>query len=166
MPDPLMALLLGLAVLAGTAVTLWPHHGLWARWQQSRHLNERIRSEDALKHIHKWEMKGRRPTVASIAGAIHARLDEAIALVNNMQQSGLVTISGDEVHLTPTGRETALHIIRAHRLWELYLAEETGFDEREWHSAAEQREHLLTAEQVAQLADQLVYPTHDPHAWI
>lgn len=163
MTDPLLALLVGLLVVGGTAVILWPDRGIWARWQQSRHLTERIRREDALKHIHKWEMKGRRPTLESIAGALNARLDDTAALLSDMQSNGLLTITADDIHLTPAGREAALHIIRAHRLWEHYLAEETGFGEAEWHGRAEQLEHALSPEQVERLASQLGYPTHDPH---
>lgn len=163
MTDPLLALLVGLLVVGGTAVILWPDRGLWARWQRSRHLTERIRSEDALKHIHKWEMKGRRPTLESIAGVIHGSLDETAVLLNNMQANGLLTIIADEIHLTPAGHEAALHIIRAHRLWEHYLAEETGFDEAEWHGHAERLEHALSPEQVERLASQLGHPIYDPH---
>jgi DtxR family transcriptional regulator, Mn-dependent transcriptional regulator len=163
MSDPLTALIVGLLLLGGTAVILWPDRGLWARWQHGRHLNQRVRSEDALKHIHKWEMKGRRPTLESIAGAVNASLDQTAALLSDMQANGLLTISADEIHLTPAGREAALHIIRAHRLWEHYLAEETGYEEAEWHGQAERLEHALSPEQVEQLASQLGHPTYDPH---
>jgi DtxR family Mn-dependent transcriptional regulator len=40
-----------------------------------------------------------------------------------------------------------LRIIRAHRLWEEHLAEETGFTEAEWHGQAEYYEHILTPEE-------------------
>jgi DtxR family Mn-dependent transcriptional regulator len=56
-----------------------------------------------------------------------------------------------------------LHIIRAHRLWERYLADETGVAENEWHGQAEDREHHLSPEQVKALSTQLGHPTHDPH---
>jgi DtxR family transcriptional regulator, Mn-dependent transcriptional regulator len=163
MPDPLLALLTAVFLLGITAVILWPDLGLWARWQHNRHLNERVRSEDALKHIYKCEMKGRRPTLESIAGTIHASLDEAAHLLTNMQTGALVTIVDEDIHLTPNGREAALHIIRAHRLWEHYLAEETGFEEAEWHGRAERLEHSLTPAQVNALADQLGHPRYDPH---
>ncbi|MBK8989131.1 MAG: FeoA domain-containing protein [Chloroflexi bacterium] len=163
MPDPAVALLIGVAVLGVTAVILWPDRGLWARWQHSRHLNERVQSEDALKHIYKCEMEGRRPTIESIAGAIHANLDDTAHLLVAMQNGALVAIAGGDIHLTATGREAALHIIRAHRLWEHYLAQETGFEEAEWHGRAERLEHSLTIEQVNALADQLGHPRYDPH---
>ncbi|MBK5107283.1 MAG: metal-dependent transcriptional regulator, partial [Anaerolineales bacterium] len=56
-----------------------------------------------------------------------------------------------------------LRIIRAHRLWEEYLAEHTGFSEAEWHDQAEKYEHLLSAEETKDLAQQLGNPVYDPH---
>jgi DtxR family Mn-dependent transcriptional regulator len=54
-------------------------------------------------------------------------------------------------------------VIRAHRLWEHYLAQETGFDEREWHERAEAAEHRLTPQEMDELSALLGHPTHDPH---
>ena len=56
-----------------------------------------------------------------------------------------------------------MKIIRAHRLWERYLADETGFEEAKWHDLAERYEHHLSPAQVEALAQQLGNPTHDPH---
>jgi len=158
-----MALSVAAGLLALTAVFLWPERGIWARWQHTRHINERVQSEDALKHIYKCEMKGRRPTLESIAGVIHANLDNTAELLSDMESNKLVSILDGEIHLTPAGREAALHIIRAHRLWERYLAEETGFEEAEWHGRAERLEHALTPAQVDELANQLGNPAYDPH---
>ena len=163
MVDPLIALGTAVLIIIILAAFFWPERGLVARWQKTGHLNERVRSEDALKHIHKFEMEGRRPTMESIAGAIHISQNDAAALVASMQTNGLLQTSQGEIHLTPQGRDSALHIIRAHRLWERYLAEETGIHEAEWHGKAEQAEHQLTPAQADALALHLGNPTHDPH---
>jgi len=163
MPDPLTALLIASALAGVTAVIFWPEHGLLAHWRRDRKMSERVRSEDTLKHIHKFEMEGRRPTVESIAGALHINLNETAELLTRMQANGLLRLEQGEIRLTPQGREAALHIIRAHRLWERYLAEETGVAEMEWHGQAEQFEHRLSPDQVNALAAQLGHPTHDPH---
>jgi DtxR family Mn-dependent transcriptional regulator len=163
MVDPLIALGTAVFIIIILAALFWPERGLVARWQQAGRLNERIRSEDALKHIHKFEMKGRRPTMESIAGALHISQNEAAALIATMQQESLLQAGQGEIHLTPQGRDSALHIIRAHRLWERYLAEETGIHQAEWHGQAELAEHQLTPAQADALALQLGNPTHDPH---
>ena len=129
MPDPITSLLITALIAGLGTVIFWPERGLLARWQQTRHVTERMRREDALKHIHKWEMDGRRPTTESIAGTLHISLNETADLLTHMQANKLVQIKDGDIHLTGDGREIALHIIRAHRLWERHLAEETGFSE-------------------------------------
>lgn len=161
--NPLIALLFGIFLIGITAVIFWPEKGILARWQKTGHLSERVHSEDALKHIYKFEAKGRRPTLESIAGILHLSLDDTAELLSKMEANRLLNLSGESIQLTTAGQDTALHIIRAHRLYEHYLAEETGYDETEWHSQAERHEHSLSREQINALANQLGNPTHDPH---
>ena len=56
-----------------------------------------------------------------------------------------------------------MQIIRAHRLWERHLADETGVDAVAWHKKAEHREHRLTPAQTDALAARLGHPRFDPH---
>ena len=124
---------------------------------------ERILSEDILKHIYSCQQKGHRPTLESIAGAVQVSVDQVSTLITKMGAHNLLTLDSSEIHLTPTGEEYALQIIRAHRLWERYLADETGFDESEWHNQADRHEHDLSPAEVDALAARLGHPTHDPH---
>lgn len=161
--DPRLALALVAVLALLVALFCWPRRGLWARWQRARRFSERVYREDALKHIHKAEAKGRRPTLESIAGAVGVGLDEAARLVGALSADGLLEDRAGTPALTLQGHEVAVHIIRAHRLWERYLAEETGYDEEEWHGQAERREHDLTPAELEALAARLGHPTHDPH---
>lgn len=161
--NPATLLFIGIVLLGATAVLLWPEKGVLARWQQSRQMTDRARREDALKHIFKSEQKGRPCTVESIAGALQISIHDATNLLAEMQASRLLDIQSSNIRLTPAGLDSALHIIRAHRLWERYLAEKTGFGEAEWHSQAEWQEHRLTPEAANALAARLGNPTHDPH---
>lgn len=163
MPNPAIALGLALLLLTLAALVFWPRRGLWSRARQARQNTTRVRTEDALKHIHKGEMYGRRPTLEGLAGALQLSTDEAVTLLDGMATLNLVQVIDGDFHLTPTGRAAALHIIRAHRLWERYLADETGYDETQWHAQAERYEHTLLPAQVEQLSSQLGHPTHDPH---
>jgi len=144
-------------------VLLWRKDGPWGRWRQMRELAARVLREDALKYIHKSQVNGRRPTLQGIAGTLHIHTDRAANLLAEMARRDLVTFASGELQLTPAGREAALHIIRAHRLWESYLAEQTGVAENEWHGQAEDWEHQLGPNQVNALSAQLGHPTHDPH---
>jgi DtxR family Mn-dependent transcriptional regulator len=151
------AWLLALLVLMAGASTAWP------RWRRARGLAARSQREDVLKHMLKCETRGERPTLDSIAGAVQISTGDAASLIQELQEVGMVSCDDGPLVLKPAGREMAMHIIRAHRLWESYLAERTGVDAREWHERAEHQEHLLTPGEADALAAQLGHPTHDPH---
>ena len=163
MPDPRVALGIFTLITAALLVVFWPRRGLAARLRRSRLMTNRIVTEDALKHLHNFEMAGRRPTVESLAGALHVTVNEASSVLNTMEAGGLVVVKNGDFRLTPQGRESALHIIRAHRLWERYLADKTGYTEVEWHQQADRFEHRLLPAEVEALSAQLGNPTYDPH---
>jgi DtxR family Mn-dependent transcriptional regulator len=163
MPNPVIALLSAMLITLLGALLYWPQRGIIARWQRTRRSTERVHREDALKHMYQSEMAGRCPTIESIAGALDLRRNEVAGLLARMQSDGLLQIIKGEICLTPRGREGALHIIRAHRLWERHLAEETGVGELEWHQQAEIQEHLLSPAETRELAARLGNPAYDPH---
>jgi DtxR family Mn-dependent transcriptional regulator len=150
-------------VIAVLAFVLWPDRGLWSRWQKGRKLTERALREDAAKHIHKRELSGRHASMESLAGVLQITLDEVAELLTEMESHGLLNTQGGKFQLTPKGQSFALHVIRAHRLWERYLADETGLPETEWHSRAELSEHRFTPAELDELSEQLGNPLHDPH---
>jgi DtxR family Mn-dependent transcriptional regulator len=158
-----MALLVaGLLALAAYWL-LRPQHGLISRWRHSRRITDRIRREDALKHIHRCEMEGVPPTLHSLAGGLQISSDQAAELLAELQSDELVLADGGALGLTPGGRQTALHLLRAHRLWESHLASETGVPEVEWHGQAEDAEHHLSPDELQALDARLGHPERDPH---
>ncbi len=163
MPDPFIALLVGIFSLVILAIIFWPDRGLYIRWQQARRMSERVLREDALKYLYSNELEGRRVTLQSLAGELEISLDEAAELLGEMTRLGLVESSEDAYELTITGREVAVQVLRAHRLWEQYLHDYTGYSEEELHARAEAQEHLLAPEEVAALDERLGFPLYDPH---
>lgn len=163
MPHPLLALSLAFGLAGLLAWLLWPRRGLLARWRDARFRTEQILREDALKHLHRCQMTGQRVTLEGLAGALAVGGDRAGEILRDLGERGLVRHGPEGIELTARGRESALHIVRAHRLWERYLAEATGFHETEWHQRAERREHLMTSDEMDSLAAELGHPTHDPH---
>lgn len=141
----------------------WPRHGLLAQLRRAREHARRSSREDALKHILKSEANGRVATLDSIAGALQITTGAAAQLLEALEACDLLTFEGGRLRLTVAGRDMGLHVVRAHRLWESYLAEQTGIAEKEWHHRAEKQEHLLTPEQTTALAAKLGYPMRDPH---
>ena len=158
MPDPLSALLIGLLFVVLFLSLFWPSGGLIGRWRRMRRMSARVLREDALKYIHKSDIRNQRVNLQSVAGALQISVNQAAELVDDMERQELITLEGGEMQLTPAGRDYALQVIRAHRLWERFLAEETGFDESEWHGRAEQLEHLLTQDEANALSAQQEIP--------
>jgi DtxR family Mn-dependent transcriptional regulator len=158
----LVATIIGL-----TGLLLWTGAGLVWRWRRDQQARNRILIEDALKHLYDCETAApsgpRPPTLPSIAGRLQIPENRAAELMQTMQAQGLIQWKGEQFQLTPDGRTYALHIVRAHRLWERHLAEETGYGETSWHSQADQFEHELTPKETDELARRLGYPLLDPH---
>ena len=163
MPNPLISLIVGLAFLGLLALLFWPDWGLYIRWQQARRMSARVLREDALKYLYTNELEGRAVTLPSLAGEMGISLNQAAKLLEEMTRLGLVEPHDDAYALTDTGREVAVQVLRAHRLWERFLSERTGYSEEEWHARADQAEHLLQPEEVEALAESLGNPRFDPH---
>lgn len=163
MNDPLILLLIAVGLLAVMLWLFWPERGFFWQWRQTRKMTERVLIEDALKHLHSCEYQGRQATLESLAGVLGTTGDSIANLLTEMQDRELVTLSEGSPQLTPRGRDYALHIIRAHRLWESYLANKTGYEASDWHTQSERREHELSPTEANVLAAQLGYPRFDPH---
>ena len=130
-------------------------------WQDAR--SRRVLVEDALKHIYKCEYDHITATTLSLSGALGFKLKRTLSLIETMQQRGLIRLSGDNITLEPPGRALAIQVIRAHRLWESYLAEAKGVPMEAIHEEAERQEHAITPAQADALEEQLGYPQYDPH---
>ncbi len=163
MPDPAISLIVTVAIVAAGWFVFRPERGMFWRWQHGQNLTAKVLQEDALKHIHQCEIHGGKPSVKSIAGALKVSLDEVAKVINNLEAHELLQFESGDIRLTTAGREYALRMIRAHRLYERYLADETGYEETDWHDRAERFEHTLTADAANELAARLGNPTHDPH---
>lgn len=163
MPAALLALLTAVA-LTGLAVLLfWPAWGLFWRWSRGLEASDRVRVEDALKHLWDCEYRQHPGTLQSLAGTLGLSGQRAAALVQRLERLELVGREGDRLRLTDEGRRDALRVVRIHRLWERYLADQTGLDAREWHPEAERREHRTSEAEADALAATLGHPRFDPH---
>jgi DtxR family Mn-dependent transcriptional regulator len=163
MSDPLTALLFALVAAAAGYVLFRPRTGWFWRIRQSLGVSERVRKEDALKHLHESEYEGRLASVESLAGVLGLSRGAAAELIKELIARGFAMPGEDGYVLSPSGRSYALQVIRAHRLWERYLADETGIPPAEIHERAERAEHRLTREEADELEARLGFPSHDPH---
>ena len=151
---------LALAILAG--VLLWRRSGLMGG-SRRRAAPDRVAIEDALKHIHAQEVRGRLATRQSVAGALGIPLAEAVQHLVTMDQRGLVRHADSGLELTDEGRALALQVVRAHRLLERYFADELRMPIDALHAAADRDEHALSSADAQALDEHLGYPRRDPH---
>lgn len=163
MNDPLILLTAGLLLLLLALIFLYPGKGILSRWKKSIYSSRKFLIEDALKYLYNCEYNNTVCSLNSIAGNLSISADTATEIISKLESMGLVTTNKEELKLTDDGRNYALKIIRVHRLWEKYLADETSVKENEWHQKAEEVEHHLTPEQADQLAAQIGNPVFDPH---
>ncbi len=161
--NPLNSLLTALLV----GIILWalfhPGSGWFWQWRLSREINIRVRREDALKHLHESEYQEQPATVQTLAGVLGITVGEATELIAELIRNGYVRPAEDAYVLTVEGRSYALQVVRAHRLWERYLADETEVKEEEIHARAERAEHNLSPAEADELEARLGHPTYDPH---
>jgi DtxR family Mn-dependent transcriptional regulator len=147
------------------SLVVWflPRHGAaahFARWREARH---RVRVEDALKHMLAANQRGVAATGESVAGAVGIGASSATALIEEIEREGLAETRASALTLTARGRDYALQVVRAHRLWERYLDDETDVPLTAIHLAADRAEHRLTVDQADRLDAQLGHPPTDPH---
>jgi DtxR family Mn-dependent transcriptional regulator len=153
-----------LLILIGIVVFIfYPRMGLLARYKDWRSAREREQLEDALKHLLDREHAGRYASPESLAGTLNLPRAKATHLISDMESQGLLETKGMELHLTPEGEHWAMHIVRAHRLWERYLVDEARMPLNKIHDEAHKREHTLTEAELNDLDAALGYPTRDPH---
>lgn len=140
-----------------------PQWGVVTRWKQRRWLHSREAMEDALLHLHQREHEGRLASIESLAGALGVSTRMALMLAERMEEQGLLQSGAGGFSLTPEGHRLAIQVVRAHRLFERYLAYETSVPPHEVHGLAHRLEHTLTPEQLEQLDAYMGHPVIDPH---
>ncbi len=141
----------------------WPESGLYAGIKKSKLNKERILLEDALKYIFDCEYKDIVCHPDNIAGNLDISEERTREILEKLVKMDLIKDNLDEILLTPRGKEYAVRIIRIHRIWERYLADETGLKEKEWHREADKIEHFITPDKANDIASKIGNPVYDPH---
>lgn len=153
--------LLAIALLA--LAVLIPKYGLAAQVRGYRSALARERTENALKHLLRQATDGHSASFRSLKGELGLSDAALLALAERLEREGLIQSDGTHLKLTTEGERVALHVLRAHRLWEVYLAEELGVPVDRIHAEAERQEHRLDARQLDRLSAAMGHPRIDPH---
>ncbi|MDX2000060.1 MAG: metal-dependent transcriptional regulator [Thermoanaerobaculia bacterium] len=122
--------------------------------------------EDYLKTILLAEeaQPGSLVATGRIAAALQVVPGTATSMVKTLAESGLVTHEPyNGVRLTEAGRRLAAHVLRRHRLVELFLVEVMGLDWSEVHQEAERLEHVISERLLERMDEMLGRPEVDPH---
>jgi DtxR family Mn-dependent transcriptional regulator len=99
--------------------------------------------------------------LASLMGVVPGT---ATSMVKALADSGLVTYEPrGGVKLTTGGEQLALHVLRRHRLVELFLVKVLGLDWSEVHDEAEELEHAISDKVLERIDALLGRPAADPH---
>jgi DtxR family Mn-dependent transcriptional regulator len=99
-----------------------------------------------------------------LAAAMGVVPGTATSMVKALADSGLVEYeSRAGVRLTGRGEQLALHVLRRHRLLELFLVETLGLDWSEVHTEADALEHAVSDRVIERIDALLGHPKADPH---
>ncbi|MRX64028.1 DtxR family transcriptional regulator [Maribacter luteus] len=161
--NPLIALLIFLGLSLLGYLFFRPNRGWYWFIKNSSRATDKVIAEDILKRLYHNENASNFLNINDVVRTLKQDEQMVVESINKMTTLGLVKMEGDIVRLTKSGSDYALRIIRAHRLWERYLAEKTGFNKSEWHQRAERKEHELTMDDTNLLANTLGNPQFDPH---
>lgn len=119
--------------------------------------------EDFLKYAAADFMAGEAVAIARIADAISLDSNSLVPLLEQLQGEALLICHDSVWALTEAGWTRGRQLLRAHRVYESYLAEQTGTPPSEWHLEADRHEHMLDPDEVNRMSEKLNFPRFDPH---
>lgn len=159
--------LTSLAIFLGISLMLFfifrPKKGLYFLLKSMYQQKDKTIIEDILKYLYHNQTSNNSITTIDLTNTLNFPNTVIIESLKKMMDNELIILEQDSYKLTANGNEYALQIIRAHRLWEKYLSEKTGFHKTEWHERAEKKEHELSASDINNLSTLLGNPKFDPH---
>jgi len=99
-----------------------------------------------------------------IAGALGVAPATVTAMMKTLTESGLAIYEPYAgVKLTSAGHKLAMHVLRRHRLIELFLVRFMNMDWSEVHEEAEVLEHAVSDRILRRMDEMLGRPSVDPH---
>jgi DtxR family Mn-dependent transcriptional regulator len=123
--------------------------------------------ENYLKQLYlEQNTPGAEPMVSMgrLAAAMGVVPGTATSMVKALADSGLVVYEPrGGVKLTRSGEQLALHVLRRHRLVELFLVKVLGLDWSVVHDEADMLEHAISDQVLEKMDAVLGHPTVDPH---
>src|SRR5437899_5314833 len=120
--------------------------------------------EDYLKAIYHLSSQGGFAATSDIAALLEVAPPSVSGMVKRLSETGLIEhVPYRGVQLTAQGRRAALRMIRRHRVLEVYLSQQLGYDWDGVHTEAERLEHAVSDDLIERMANALGDPQYDPH---
>jgi DtxR family Mn-dependent transcriptional regulator len=120
--------------------------------------------EDYLKVIYHLSSQGGFAATSDIAAQLDVSPPSVSGMVKRLSETGLIEhVPYRGVQLTAQGRRAALKMIRRHRILEVYLIEQLGYDWDGVHDEAERLEHAVSDNLIERMSGALGHPRYDPH---
>lgn len=127
-------------------------------------LGSDVAAEDYLKAIYELEPAADTVSTSEIADRLGRSAASVTSMLKRLSEHGFVDyVPYRGVRLTRSGTRRALGVLRRHRIIELYLIEELGYEWDGVHAEAERLEHAASDELVERMARVLGQPEFDPH---
>ncbi|MFQ5511199.1 MAG: metal ABC transporter permease [Candidatus Krumholzibacteriia bacterium] len=149
-----------LIVLSATGVFIFsfffaPRKGLLARLRRLLLLRATVARENVLRSMYEvaesagsWDIVVSAERIAEQRGrGVHGVTKQVRPLV----REGLLRRSGEDVSFTEAGLQAAYHVVRNHRLWEMFLMHESQLAADHVDRDADFIEHFLSVEIVGEL---------------
>jgi len=141
------------------ALIFAPRYGLLARWYRLRQMVPQQTVEDILSAAVRTDGT---PIYVENVRQYAANDKHLRGAMKRLVADGLLDKGSSGFSLTEKGRQEAMRILRAHRLWEAYL-QHVGTPAEKIHPAAHHLEHISDVQTVDYLDDLLIHPEVDPH---
>jgi DtxR family transcriptional regulator, Mn-dependent transcriptional regulator len=121
--------------------------------------------EDYLKAVYRLQAEAGCPVTTNALGDwLGVTASSASGMLRKLDDLGLVVYEAYRgVRLSDTGWRAAMHVVRRHRLLELFLSETLGLAWDQVHDEAEALEHALSPGLCDVIAAKLGDPRTDPH---
>ncbi|MDP7029049.1 MAG: metal ABC transporter permease [Phycisphaerales bacterium] len=143
-----------------------PGRGVLMRRMAARRDAMQIAIEDALGLLFRLEERSVHASRAEVEELLRSdvRVGSRLgAVLGRLRRGALVALHQDTWRLTDHGRAEARTLVRAHRLWETYLAGHASIPDSHLHAAAERLEHVSDAAVAEALEAEVGQTRDDPH---
>lgn len=149
------------------ALIFAPRQGLVSRTLHQSALSLNVAMDDLLGLLYRMEELDLDEQTSKAPALLSQQLGyrmiiARLAVWRLLRQNKLVKENA-EYHLTAEGRDRARGLVRAHRLWESYMAHHFNLSDERLHQSAHRIEHYLDPSLREDLATELQSPTEDPH---